>query len=931
MDFDPGEKRLFLSGMRILSGLLFFVWIFLVCLAVAGLVPVLAQSGSAVRTTAARSVPPRVIQAQRFLARRGFTASHRNPAAARIQALRSRPKSSSATIPDSTPPGSSIWQPLGPIGVLSTSYGLVTGRVSSLALDPSDATGNTLFVGTTGGGVWYSQNAATANAVNVVFQPLTDQVAALSVAEDASISIGAVTVQPGGTGVILAGTGDTNDALDSYYGAGILRSADGGKTWSLIAETQDWQDGDGGQDYGFMGEGFAGFAWSTANPQVVVAAVSQAYEGTLVDAGLGQTSYEGLYYSSDAGVTWHLAEITDGNGTDVQGISDKFALPDGNAATAVVWNQWRGLFIAAVRFHGYYSSPDGITWTRLTAQPGTGLTAALCPTNAGTTGSPDCPIFRGALAVNPLTGDTFAWSVDEDNQDQGIWQDVCGLSSGVCSNGTIAFGTQWGTALLQTNTYLGSATIANGDYNLSLAAVPSNQDTLLLAGANDLWKCSLAMGCVWRNTTNSITCMSAAVGEYQHALAWSATNPLEVFDGNDSGLWRSEDAIGETGSACAASDATHWQNLNGGLGSLAEVESLSAVGTSPYTMMVGLGANGTAGVNSTTGPTADWPEILGGEGGPVAIGPTNANNWYVNNGAGVSIHSCAQGGACTPAEFGAAPAVSNADVGGDGLTMTAPAPFLVDPVDPTKLLIGTCRLWRGPASGSGSNGANWTGANAITPMLGDSSECGGNPLIRSMAAMPLAGGGEVVYVGLYGFLNGGATQPGHILTTTMNASGVWSGWTDLTLNPVTNDEYSFNSFDLDLSSVVIDSHDPSGNTVYVTVAAFPDELPEVRLVYRSIDGGAHWAFLTSNLPFAPVNGLAIDPVDANTVYVATDVGVFATRQVASCGNATANCWNALGTGLPMSPVVALGATPPSVSQMCWWLPPTGEEFGKFLC
>ena len=29
--------------------------------------------------------------------------------------------------------------------------------------------------------------------------------------------------------------------------------------------------------------------------------------------------------------------------------------------------------------------------------------------------------------------------------------------------------------------------------------------------------------------------------------------------------------------------------------------------------------------------------------------------------------------------------------------MTAPAPFLVDPLDHTQLLIGTCRVWRGPA------------------------------------------------------------------------------------------------------------------------------------------------------------------------------------------------------------------------------------------
>ena len=65
---------------------------------------------------------------------------------------------------------------------------------------------------------------------SIVFAPLTDKVAALGGIDDASISIGALTVQPGKTGVILAGTGDPNDVLDSYYGAGILRSTDGSNT-----------------------------------------------------------------------------------------------------------------------------------------------------------------------------------------------------------------------------------------------------------------------------------------------------------------------------------------------------------------------------------------------------------------------------------------------------------------------------------------------------------------------------------------------------------------------------------------------------------------------------------------------------------------------------------------------------------------------------
>jgi hypothetical protein len=798
--------------------------------------------------TVALPVPPAVRQHLRFLAARNSRHPGAKAALARRRANLARPMAQSSA--------ASVWQPLGPQSVLTTSYGPVTGRITSLALDPSDATGNTLYVGTTGGGVWLAHNAATTNTANIAFSPLTDNTAALVDVADASISIGALTVQPGGTGVVLAGTGDPNDALDSYYGAGILRSTDGGNTWTRIQQTT--LDDGAGNFFGFLGEGFAGFAWSTANPQLVVAAVSQAYEGQLVDAEQSNYSYTGLYYSADAGAHWNLARITDGNGYDVQGPIDRL-VGDGNPATAVVWNPVRKVFIAAVRFHGYYQSSDGITWTRLANQPGPALSNALCPTNPNSTGSPACPILRGSLAVNPVTGDTFAWTVDLNNQDVGLWQDVCAPSSNGCTNQVITFQKQWSTAALEVNTLQGSATIPNGDYNLVLAAVPSNQDTILLAGANDLWQCSLAMGCAWRNTTNATTCMSAQVGEYQHALEWSTNNPLEIFVGNDSGLWRSEDAIGETGSVCASDDSSHFQNLNGSIGSLAEAETISPVGASPYTMMAALGANGTAGVKSTTGPTAQWPQILGGEGGPVAIDLTHPDKWYVNNGAGVSIHLCDSTSPCTANSFGAQPVVSSSNVGNDGLTMMAPAPFLVDPADPSQLLIGTCRVWRGPASGSG-----WTAANAISPMLDGnhaSSYCNGNALIRSMAALALPNGGEVVYVGTFSGLNGGGTLPGHVLTATMSPSGVWSSWTDLTLNPVTNNIIPFNLYGLDISSLAIDPHDTTGNTVYVTVAGIPDAVKEIGMAYRSTDGGAHWNVIGSNLPNAPANAIVVDPVD----------------------------------------------------------------------
>lgn len=841
------------------------------------------------------TTPPRVAKAQRFLQERGWLAPRAQFAP--------RPQPRTALKAQAAPAPTAVWQPLGPVAVSTPSYGLVSGRVSSIALDPADTTGNHVFIGTTGGGIWVSQNAGSSGKVS--FSPLTDASSPFDSLRYGSISIGALTVQPGATGVVLAGTGDPNDALDSYYGAGVLRSTDGGYTWSAISSTID-------QNYSFIGEGFSGFAWSTVNPQLVVAAVSQSYEGILVNAPYQGKSYAGLYYSTDSGATWSLSRITDGPGKDVQGPTTVFDGPNGNSATAVVWNPIRQTFIAAVRFHGYYQSADGITWTRMSAQPGTALTAQMCPNNIGMIGSIACPIFRGALAVNPVSGDTFAWTVDLYNQDQGLWHDACTISGGACSNQNVAFAQRWSTAPLQASTSLGSATIANGDYNLVLAAVPSAQDTILLAGANDLWRCSLAMGCTWRNTTNAYTCMSARVAPYQHAIAWNSSNAQEIFIGNDSGLWRTLDAAAETGSACSSDDQSHFQNLNGGLGSLAEVDSLSQIVESPYTMMAGIGVNGTAGVKSLAGPTETWPQIVGGEGGPVAIDPSNSVNWYVNNSAGVSIRRCSQAAECTSDDFGSQPVVDNADVAGDGYALTSPAPFIVDPLDSSQILLGTCRVWRGPADGT-----SWTAANAISPFLDGISGhtyCSGNALIRSIAALPIAGGGEVIYVGMFGSLTGGATLGGHILKATLGPGGASQPvWSDLTFNPVANSHYLFNQYSHDISSIYVDPHDSSGNTIYVTVAGISDVLHVTCTVYRSIDGGAHWYDIHSNIRTSPANSIVVDRQDASTVYVATDAGVFSTREVSACAEPASNCWSVFGAGLPYAPVTQLSAAGDRVS------------------
>lgn len=800
------------------------------------------------------------------------------------------------------------WQPVGPAQVTTATYGALTGRVSSIAVDPSDPSGNSVYVGTTGGGVWKSANAAGDTAA-AVFAPLTDTLSAHAGASTASLSIGAVTVQPGGTGVVLAGTGDPNDATDSYYGAGILRSADGGATWSLIATSSDQAIG-GLLNYNFTGNGFAGFAWSTANPNLVVAAVSQAAEGVEVNAGLSTTSMMGLYYSPDAGQTWYMATISDGTGILVQSNHTAFSAR-GNAATSVVWNPVRQMFFAAVRFHGYYQSPDGINWTRLANQPGSGLTTAYCPPNAGSSGSPACPIFRGALAAQPATGDLFALTVDINNQDQGLWQDQCALNGSACSSNTVTFASQIADAALEAGG--GDPTIPQADYDLYLAAVPSGQDTLIFAGTEDIYKCSLANACAWRNTTNATTCASAGVAWSQHAIDATLGAQGLLYFGNDGGLWRTTDGVSQQQNECSTDDAAHYQNLNGGLGSLAEVESLADDATNPAKMMASLGALGTAGTGAATAgaPTA-WAQVLDGEGNYAAIDAAVAANWYATSEFGVGVNRCTEGSGCDIAGFGQ-PVIASTQVGGDGDQQTVPAPWMLDPQDSANMIVGTCRVWRGPATG----GSAWSSANLLSGMLDGvgGAYCDGNAEIRSLAASGSAadapGTAEMIYAGMAGLLDGGATVPGHIFAASVTSgSATPPTWTDLFHSPVDNGgapNGQFNPGGFDISSIYVDPHDPTGQTIYATVEGFSGNGITTAKVYGSTDGGAVWVNMGSNLPNAPANSIVVDSNDANTIYVATDTGVYVTRNPASCAVPSQSCWSVFGTSLPDTPVIQLAA------------------------
>jgi hypothetical protein len=815
------------------------------------------------------------------------------------------------------------WQALGPDQIVTSQFGDVTGRITSIAIAPWDASGNTVYIGSTGGGVWRSNNAAASDPSGVQFTPLTDSLPAYSGVNITSLSIGAVSVQPGtaANGVVLAGTGDPNDVLDSYYGAGILRSPDGGTTWTLITESSDGFSG-GVTNYSFVGDAFSGFAWSTANTNLVVAAVTDSYDGfinNINNSGTDNAAEAGLYYSNDAGQTWHLSAIEDGPNQVIQ--SSQTTVPSvfpGVPVTSVVWNPMRQMFFAAVQYHGYYQSPDGVTWTRMTNQPGAGLTAGNCPFY---TQSNSCAIFRGVIVMQPATGDMFALTVGPnsldttEDMDEGLWQDICNAdANGSCANPVVQFGTKISDTALDDPS--GNGTIPLGTYDLALAAIPNGTDTFLFAGTQDIFRCSLAAGCAWRNTTNTASCNSGRVAPAQHAMAFLAppagqTLPLLYF-GNDGGVWRSMDGVNQTGAVCSASDAAHFQNLNGALGSLAEVTGLADSATNANVLLAGFGTNGSA---ATTDLSATaWPQLLPGEGGDTAIDSASPNNWYASLGPDtanpyVSIGQCTQGADCAATDF--ALTIGSTQTAGDQSLLDAP--YILDPADSANMIVGTCRVWRGPANGG------WSASNSVSPMLDGHQQpsCNGNSLIHSLAAggenvqssgNAQSSGSPVVYAGMAGLLDGGgAVAGGDVFSTSAaNLANGTTAWTNLALSPVANEQsYNgvFNPYRYDVSSLYADPHDTTGNTIYAAIQGFG--APHL---YMSTDGGADWTNITQNLPDLPLNDVLVDPGDASVVYVASDGGVFVTQNVANCELSGGQCWNILGTGLPMAPAVKFVAT-----------------------
>jgi hypothetical protein len=764
-------------------------------------------------------------------------------------------------------------------------YHQVAGRATAVAIDPADPSGNTIFIGGAQGGVWQSSNAATSTASSVTWTPVTD--------DQATLSVGSIAIQPGNTNpatsVILVGTGEADNSADSYFGLGILRSADGGSTWTQISTAN-------GGALSFSGLGGTRMAFSTAS--TVVSAMATTSEG--VEAGaVTASTMRGLYTSLDAGQSWTYDALLDPGSQST----------DATSATSVAYNAVAGTFLAAVRYHGFYSSPDGVKWTRLATQPGGSvLGTTACPPKS-TSNKQACPIYRGEITVVPGRNEMYAWYISLDSSglpvDGGIWQSLTG-------------GASWTQIAVTGITNCGDDSgcgVEQGYYNLELLAVPNGSAaTDLYAGAINLYKCSInssnptCSAPSFINLTHVYGCNPAAslphVHPDQHALAYmipsagtDSGNDLMYF-ANDGGIYRALDGYsGLTTGSCSGNNL--FDDLNQNLGSMTQFVSFSQHPTDSNTLVGGTQDNGSPATNSAT-TSLSWINVNGGDGGYNAIDPNTPLNWFVSNPdippGGLNIQECPSGVHCREGDFSSV--VGSVDVGGDDGAFYFP--YVLDPQSATALLVGTCRVWRGPRLGGSYT---LLSPNFDTFATGT---CAGSEinLVRSLAAGgPTDGNGSmVIYATTDGLgpLDGPLTSPagGNVWVTT-NATAGAPAFTEVTQN--------INPNQFPVSSVAIDSSDPTGNTAYVTVMGFTGGAGHV---WRTTNAGITWTDFTGTsttaLPDTPVNTVVVDP-GAATVYAGTDVGVFQSGTASPAWTEVGPAANPLGGSIGFLPNVAVTA------------------------
>jgi len=270
----------------------------------------------------------------------------------------------------------------------------------------------TFYFGAADGGVWKTTDAGR------TWNPLFDH--------EKAASIGALAVAPSDPKVIYVGTGQVTTRWDIASGAGVYRSADGGRTW---------------EPRGLADSRHIGRLWVDPRNADVVLVAAQGHV-------FGPNAERGVFRSTDGGRSWEKVLFVDDNTGAVDLAADPAAPDTIFAATwQVRYYPWLSYFVPNVGpGSGVYKSADGgKTWTRLTGH-----------------GLPDGPLGRIGLAVAPGSrGARVYATIDANGAGSGLYR----------SDDT---GANW----QQVNK---TASLA-GAYFAMAAVDPKNQDTVYVMG-----------------------------------------------------------------------------------------------------------------------------------------------------------------------------------------------------------------------------------------------------------------------------------------------------------------------------------------------------------------------------------------------------------------------------------------------------------------
>jgi photosystem II stability/assembly factor-like uncharacterized protein len=202
-----------------------------------------------------------------------------------------------------------------------------SGRIGDLAVNPKNPA--QYYVAVASGGVWKTNNAGT------TYFPIFDN--------EASYSIGCITLAPGNENIVWVGTGENNNQRSVAYGDGVYKSEDGGKSWKNMGLKQSehigmiqvdprnhnivyvaaygplWSEGgerglykseDGGNSWKKLFDtdvhtGVSEVHLDPRNPDVVFAVTHQRRRHVFTYLGGGPGS--GVHKSEDGGKTWKPA------------------------------------------------------------------------------------------------------------------------------------------------------------------------------------------------------------------------------------------------------------------------------------------------------------------------------------------------------------------------------------------------------------------------------------------------------------------------------------------------------------------------------------------------------------------------------------------------------------------------------------------------